>query len=314
MIILADVKDKILDRLFLKTEWKNFLRGIWKLISDKEVFFHASAISFNLFVCAIPFSFLLFSIVGFIFSLDEAVQFIYQIAEEFFPELFYDEEMGLTYMQSILDPLVSRKSVLGFLGLGIMIITAQGLFSTAKHTIFDVFDIKDRRHPLVEILSNFFTFGIIGGVFLTFSIFFSFLSVIFVDTITIPVINYTIRIAAWYELVVRSLSLALPLVLFLAVFRYLSEKNVSWMSSLVGSLAYLFMFEISKLMFSLYVGIAFNRYLTLYEGYTFVIITGFWGFYSAIIFVIAAIVARSFQDTFETHFDKNESVVIPEAS
>jgi uncharacterized BrkB/YihY/UPF0761 family membrane protein len=58
------------------------------------------------------------------------------------------------------------------------------------------------------------------------------------------------------------------------------------------------MFEVSKWAFSAYVGFALVRYENLYQGYTFVIVTGFWAFYSAVMFVISTMVTRAFQETF----------------
>lgn len=290
---------------------KQIFSRFFNLLGSKEVFFNASALTFNIFVCAIPFSFLVFSAVGFILSTDAAVDLTYQLGREFFPSLFYDEENDLEYMQAILDPLVSTKGVLGLVGFAFMIITAQGLFSSAKHILFDVFDIKERKHPLHEMFYSFLTSGIIGGVFLTFAIFFSVVAVFFTDTITIPVIDYQISFSKWYEVGVQASSILFTMLLFLTIYRHLGEKKISWSASITGSLIYTFLFEISKWGFSLYIGYALERYLSLYQGYTFVIITSFWGFYCALIFVIAAMFARSIEDVIIKPPRAEEDLVYP---
>ena len=48
--------------------WARFGRHLWK----KQVLFKASAISFNIFILLIPFSLILFSIMGYIFTHEEA--------------------------------------------------------------------------------------------------------------------------------------------------------------------------------------------------------------------------------------------------
>ena len=290
---------------------KQIFGRFFSLLGSKEVFFNASALTFNIFICAIPFSFMLFSVIGFVLSTDTAIELTYQFGREFFPSLFYDEGSDLEYMQTILEPLVSGKGVLGIVGFSFLVIFSQGLFSSAKHILFDVFDISDRKHPFVELIYNFLTSGIIGGVFITFSVAFSLASVIFADGITIPVVDYTISVGWWYEFGVQSTSIFFTFLLFLTLFRHLGEKKISWSASFIGSFVYTFLFEISKWGFSFYLGYALERYQSLYQGYTFIIITSFWAFYCALIFVIAAMIARSIEDVIVFPHKADKSVTYP---
>lgn len=283
-----------------------FCKRSFYLGKTKNIFFNASALSFNIFICIIPLSFLFFSLLGYLLTTAEATSLIDRFAQEFFPGFFYEND-NRDWYQQLINPLISRRSVLGLIGFGVMIVTAQGLFSTAKHTLFYVFDINERRHPLMEMFYSFLTIGILGAVFLTFSLFFSALSLFFVDAITIPLIEYEIDIRFGYELIVQGLSIAFTFLLFLMVFRYLSEKKIIWYASFAGATAFTILFEISKLVFSSYLDYALVRYQYFYQGYTFVIVLGFWAFYSACIFVIAAIIARAFQDVY-CPSDTNEEI------
>ena len=67
----------------LKAFWKRVLA----LASQKNIFFNASAITFNLFICAIPFVLILTSIIGHILSFDEAFDEIVRYGSELIPIL-----------------------------------------------------------------------------------------------------------------------------------------------------------------------------------------------------------------------------------
>ncbi len=58
-----------------------------KLTGKKDIFFNASAITFNLFICAVPFVLILISIIGYVLSAEEAFNEIVRYGREFFPSL-----------------------------------------------------------------------------------------------------------------------------------------------------------------------------------------------------------------------------------
>jgi uncharacterized BrkB/YihY/UPF0761 family membrane protein len=62
------------------------IREFWKkaasIASDSDIFFNASAITFNIFICAIPFVLILISIVGFVLSYDKAYDELVRYGEE----------------------------------------------------------------------------------------------------------------------------------------------------------------------------------------------------------------------------------------
>jgi YihY family inner membrane protein len=271
-----------------------FFAEIGRLIRDKNVFYSASALSFNIFICSIPLSLLALSVVGFVLSPEEASALLIMLASEFFPKTFSDT----AWLETMINPLTQRSGILGLVGLGIMVVTSQGVFNIAKLTVFDILDITDRRHPFLELLQNFVTIGVLGALLLSFSLTFTVLSVFLSQSVYIPIVGVKVDVAVWYEVVTQSLSVGFTLLLFFLLFRYLSEKRIGKRSALAGAITYTIMFEVSKWAFSAYVGFALVRYENLYQGYTFVIVTGFWAFYSAVMFVISTMVTRAFQETF----------------
>lgn len=273
---------------------KRFFSKLGVLIRDTNIFYSASALSFNIFICSIPLSLLAVSILSLILSVEEATILITQLATGFFPKTFSDS----TWLQTMLEPLIQRSGFLGLIGFGTMVVTAQGLFNIAKLTLFQIFAITERRHPFLELLQNFVTIGVLGALVLTFSLVFTLMSVFVSQSVHIPYLEIEVNVTFWYEILSQALSVGFNLLLFFLLFRYLSEKRICRRASFVGAITYTILFEISKWAFTGYVGFALSSYENLYQGYTLVVVTGFWAFYCAVIFVFSAMVSRSYQDTF----------------
>ena len=82
------------------------------------------------------------------------------------------------------------------------------------------------------------------------------------------------------------------------IYRYISEKRLEKRVALIGATVYTLLFEIARLGLSLYLEYAFTAYQHLYQGYTALIMLGLWVFYSGILFIIGAIIARAYREIY----------------
>ncbi len=286
-----------------KDKYKEFWRLIVNLAKKKDVFFNASAITFNLFICAIPFTLLLISIIGYVLSYEEAFQEIIRYGRELFPSFTYESQSGDVFrgaitLETLLKPLIGVRRVFGVVGVVILVFFAQGLFHTVKHVVFEVFEIEDRKHPILEMIYNFFTFGVVGGVFIFFSIVIYLVSFISFDQLTLPFTNRVIELSWIFEFLNTIIPVAFTFLLFYIIFRYISEKRMQPQVAMIGALVYTVLFEIAKYGVGIYLDYAFRAYRYFYQGYAIAIVIGIWVFYSAALLVVAAIVARAYQDVF----------------
>lgn len=284
-------------------KYKDFWGLIVKLIKKKDVFFNASAITFNLFICAIPFTLLLISVIGYVLSFEQAFQEILRYGRELFPSFTYESDSGDVFsgavtLETMLLPLIGARQVFGIVGLVVLIFFSQGLFHTVKHVVFEIFDIEDRRHPMMEMVYNFFTFGLMGGVFLFFTASISLVSAVAFDQISVPFTDVEIQLNWFYNLLNIIIPVLFTYILFFTLFRYISEKRMERVVAMVGALVYTFLFEAAKYGVGLYLDYAFTSYRHFYQGYTILVIIGVWAFYSATLLVVSVIVARAYQIVF----------------
>lgn len=281
---------------------KNGLRSYWsrviELIKVVNVIFNASAITFNLFICAIPFTLILISIIGYILSFDTAYTELVRYGTELLPDITYEQTNSVTVeseriVQALLTPLIQGRNVLGVTGIIIMLFFTQSLFHSLKIVLFKVFDIQNKSHPIKGLLTNFLGLGLLGTVFLFFSLLVSFVSLFELRTIAVPLTEIVIELPWIYELLDLLLPLLFTFMLSFVIFRFMSERKISIPDALQGAALFAILFESAKLLLSLYLSYAITRYEFIYQGYTVIIVLALWVFYLSILFVVSAILLRA---------------------
>lgn len=285
---------------------KDFWKQVIEVAGKKDLFFNASAITFNLFICAIPFILILISIIGFVLSYDQAFNEIVRYGTELLPNFSYeamqsDVITGTETIENILRPLVGAREIFGIVGIVILLFFTQGLLHSLKHVIFDVFDIEERAHPVMDVIYNFFGFGLLGTVFLFFSLTISFISLFDLSVINIPYTDIVIELPWVYDLLNFALPIFLTFFLIYVVFRFVSERKISPRISLIGAITYTVLFELARLLVSVYMEYAFSTYRYFYQGYAIVVVIAIWTFYAALLFVISAVIAKAYKESFGTH-------------
>lgn len=272
-------------------------------VKEKDVFHHASAITFNLVICAIPFTLLLISIIGYVLSYEDAFREVVRYGQEIFPSFTYESQEsdvfeGAVTIETMLEPLINARQVFGIVGIVVLIFFSLGLFHTIKHVVFEIFEIEDRKHPVLELVHNFFTFGLIGGIMVFFAIGISVFSVVSIETITLPFSNEVLQLSWFYTFLSSVFPLLFTLLIFYLLFLYISERRMKRRVAFMGAFSFTLLFGVAKFLVGWYLNYSFLGYRYYYQGYAVLIVIGFWAFYTAALFVISTIIARSYQDAF----------------
>jgi YihY family inner membrane protein len=290
--------------LWMQT-FKTYWRSVLSLAKKKDIFFNASAITFNLFICAIPFVLILISIIGYILSFDKAFDEIVRYGSELIPIFDYEATdtdiiQGAQTLESLLQPLVGARTVFGVTGLIILVIFTLGLVHSFKHVIFDVYDIEDRAHPIMDLVYNFLGFGVMGSVFLFFSLAISVISLFDFSIIKIPYTTIEIELPWMYDVLDFMLPIIFTFFLIFVIYRFVSERKISIRTAFIGASIYTLLFELAKWIVTIYLGFAFSSYQYFYQGYAVFIIIGIWAFYTSLLFVLSVILTRAYEEVYGT--------------
>lgn len=282
---------------------REFWKRVLKLTGKKDIFFNASAITFNLFICAVPFVLILISIIGYVLSAEEAFNEIVRYGREFFPSFTYETQSddvfrGAITIETLLNPLIGARRIFGIIGIIVLLFFTQSLLHSLKHVLFDTFDIKERKHPVMDVIYNFFGFSLIGIVFLVFSLAVSTVSLFNLSEIEVPFTEIIIELPWIYDFLNFLLPIVLAFFVLYVVFRFVSERKIKPKVALIAALTYTVLFELAKYGVSMYLEYAFSTYRYFYQGYTVLIILAVWTFYTALLFVVSAIIARAYKDIY----------------
>lgn len=286
---------------------KNKFKRFWKLVAElsmkKDVFFNASAITFNLFTCAIPFTLIIISILGYILSIEAAFNELVRYGRELLPRLSFETQSGDVFegaitIEALIQPLVGARQIFGIAGIIILMFFAMGLFHTLKHVLFEIFDIKDRKGAIMELIYNFFAFGVVGGVFIFFTMAISFFSLFSFDRYVIPYTEIVIEFGWISDWLTGIVPILFTFALFYVIYRYISERRMNAKVAVVAAILYTLLFELAKTGVSIYLEYAFTAYRFYYQGYAALLIIGLWAFYTAALFVFTSIMARAYQEVY----------------
>ncbi|HBQ60232.1 MAG TPA: hypothetical protein DD671_11585, partial [Balneolaceae bacterium] len=85
---------------------------------------------------------------------EEAFNEIVRYGREFFPSFTYETQSddvfrGAVTIETLLEPLIGARRIFGIIGIVVLLFFTQGLLHSLKHVLFDVFDIKERKHPIM---------------------------------------------------------------------------------------------------------------------------------------------------------------------
>ena len=246
------------------------------------------------------------SIVGYVLSYDEALDLIIQYGSEFLPSFSYQAEtsdviQGSQTIENVLNPLVSARQVFGIVGTIVLLFFTQGLMHAVKHVLFDVFDIEERKHPVMQVVYNFFWFGIFGALIFILTLIISFVSFINLSQFEVPFTEIVIQLPWIYDFLNFLVPILFTFIVIYIVFRYLSERKIDRNISFIGAISYTLLFEVARFIISGYLEYAFSSYRYFYQGYAIAIVIGIWIFYSAFLFVLSATIAKAYYDTYKSH-------------
>src|SRR5690625_5692065 len=104
--------------------------------------------------------------------------------------------------------------------------------------MFEVFDIQERRGAAIEFLYSFFAFGIIGGVFLFFSISISLISLFSFDSYQVPYTDIALELSWLSDWLTNIIPVIFNFLLFYTILRYVSERCIQCSVALIDSYIY----------------------------------------------------------------------------
>jgi membrane protein len=262
----------------------------------------AAGLAFNTILCTIPVLLLLTSVFGsFLNSSEMAVQKIQEILDTAFPAQPYATEIK-SAIEKMLSDIVSYRTSLGLYGSIILVWTASSLLNAMRTVLNTVFQVKGRflffrglfkNLALTLVLSILFVISNISNWFY-----------ILLDTIVerIPQLEQY-DISSFVEFAFPVLSYIPAFLMFIVAYRFIPGIVLTWKAILVAAACATILWWFSGVLFGWFLS-NYASYNTLYGTYAFLVVFLLWVYYSAIVFVVSAIIGKSHHDHHHAHANR----------
>lgn len=289
--------------LRLSENFREFIEGIifyfseiFRRTAEHHLFLFAGGLAFSLFLCIIPFTLILFWILGnFLDSSSFAIQ-INTLIDTFIPyDNYSDFVKNILYNR--VNEVIEFKNVAGIIGLIGLLFTASGFASSLRTILNKVFGAVEDVNLLVGKLRDF--------ALIIFTVFFFLLWTLF-----LPVINFLrnisdyiidfrfLRYGIFQNAFIEVFSFCLLLFLFYILYTAVPVKKIRHKSSFAGALWATILFEGAKIIFGIYI-YKFASYGKIYGTYAVVVVVAFWIYYASAVFILGAEVGKLFDERIE---------------
>lgn len=256
----------------------------------------AGGLAFSLLICVLPFTFLLFWILGNFLNSADVIIRVEGIIDMIVPYDAY-ANFAKSIVKGRIDELVSNKNLAGIVGLVSLLFAASGFFGSLRSALNTVFGERDELNIVVSKLFDFMLIFVVIVLF-----FASFLITPLIEMVKIVAMEFPLPdfFTGWFfeNTFTFFVSFFLMLLLFAAFYRMVPTRKIRNRSMLVGAIFSAFLWVLAKYIFGIYIT-KFASFGKIYGTYALIIVLVFWIYYSSILFILGAEVARMYEENYE---------------
>jgi len=267
-------------------ELKYYAIGFYNKFDEDHVWIMSASIAFNIVICSIPITLILFSLLGIYLNRDGAQEYLNTALKNIVgitPE--FQTKISNVILGAI-DELSSNSTLTAIIGSIGILWTASGLFSTLRDVLNRIYKTRSDTFYLWAKLRD------IGMVFLILTVFVLSFSSTFIlsifEAIDKSFFGDTIlKLGFTSSLLTHIIGLIFTFIMFYLIFKLVPQGFVSQKVALISSITASVLYEALKYLFIVYL-VSFANYQRVYGAYAAIVAVIFWLYYSSLTFVIGA--------------------------
>lgn len=280
------VKKKRFDISKIYSEAKYYALGFYRKFDEDHVWIMSASIAFNIIICIIPITLILFSILGIYLQKDGAQEYLNRSLNNVVgitPELKLKIS---TLVSGAIDELSNNSLLTAIIGSIGILWTSSGLFSTLRDVLNRIYKTRSDTFYLWVKLRD------IGMVFLILTVFVLSFSTTFILSIFEAIDksffgDVLLQLGFVSSLLTHFIGLIFTFIMFYLIFKLVPQGYVSQKVALISSLTAAVLYEALKYLFIFYL-VSFANYQRVYGTYAAIVAVIFWLYYSSLTFVIGA--------------------------
>jgi membrane protein len=271
---------------------KYYALGLWNGVDDDHCFLFASGIAYNVILCIIPLSLILFQALTFIFHDNiDAQAVVLRYIRKSLPVEGYGMNIE-EWVSSQFSHVMDLAIVPAMIALIILLWLSSTLFSSLRTSLNAIFGYKPKHNMAILKLLD------IGMIFI-------FTIILIFTLVLVPLIGALREFGGTYfpqavsEFFNSSLAYIVPIammfVIFYILFKILPAQSITWKVALLSTLVTVGLLEVMRFLFVIYL-----RYISsigaLYGAYAFIVAVALWAYYGGLVFLIGAEVGKLYRD------------------
>lgn len=278
---------------YVKGFIRHYIIELFIRLDRHHVFLYAGGLAFSLFICIIPLVLIILWILGNFLSSAEVEGQIFTAIDTLIPYQSYADFVKQVIADRV-DELVAYKDIAGIIGFFGLFFAASSFFSSMRTTLNNINFVKDDHNLILGKLLDFVYILVIIFLFLLSTFIFPIFEALRRASGEIEILS-VFRLGIFERVFTLSLSLLLLTFLFSTFYKVLPVKRIRTRSSLVGGLWAAILWVVAKEAFGFYLA-NFNRWGQIYGAYALLVVTAFWIYYSAIVFIIGAVIGKLYDE------------------
>ena len=280
---------------------KYYFGGLITRIDEHHVFLLSGGLAFSLFVCIIPFILIIFWILGnFLSSGDVQIQ-LNGFIDTIIPYQNYADFVKSIINKRIME-VVKFKNIAGYIGIIGLFFAASGFSSSIRTILNKVFCPNTDVSIVLGKLRDFALVLIAVLIFLIATLIFPFLDILRSAPKDIEFLQF-FQFGVFQKFITTIISFSVIFILYSTMYRFIPIKKLHSKSIAIGAFWSTLMWEVAKQIFGYYI-YHFGTIGKIYGTYAFLVVVAFWIYYSSVVFIIGAEIAKLYSDrVFRSNID-----------
>ncbi len=272
---------------------KHYGSGLLYRSDDHHIFLLAGGLAFSLFVCIVPLTLIIFSVIGRLLDTPEVAQQIAEFIQNVIPYPDYASKVT-SIVVSRVEEFVYFKDVAGILGLGGLLIAATSLFSSMRTILDRIYNVHEGQSFLIGKLRDL---GLVVVVVIYFLLAVALLPALEVVVEFAKRLEFlsVMRLTVVENTVYGLLSLTVIFIAYTAIYFLVpygrAPKGVVFVSALSAAV----LWELAKQLFGFYIS-TFGTFKRIYGAYALGLVVIFWIYYTSIVFIIGAEIGQLYRE------------------
>jgi membrane protein len=280
---------------------KDYVVRVSEKADDDNVFVLASGLTFSVVAAAVPFLFILVSLISLTLEAAaeaagvEPIEQLRQYLDAIVPVLSGTIEMSAerNLPEEVIERVLNSRREIGLIGFVAFVWLSTRLFGSVRAILREIFDLRqsrgviqgkifDAQMVLVSSVLVILNIGITIVYNLVMARGFEFVG------LSPEQVGFAERASAWFT------ALAFIFLLFLLLYKYVPARRVPWRMALTAAAFTAVCWEILKVGFTFYLT-RVASYQSIYGGIATLVVVVLWFYYLSIVFVLGAEVAQVYE-------------------